>query len=370
MDKKEVLSPIIKANNEMLKHFNRVHADAMARLQDVKTELFELNIRLDEQNRTKNLYAMNANHRKNVFRPIQADSAATQKENEVEETIRNLTERKQLLETRQSEEQERIRETEDQIRLLRAAHHSVLRLVRDITFEEEDDSDGFEFVEEEEAAPDIREQGEQILLLDAFEKAYLATILDRKVRTPLSSQTHRLSTLRHLISTDPQQARLILDEFESQNNGIETTLQAHLERPHHTFDEKRPIGTILDEWIMNFRDKHPEYVLDSSIQQKDETQVIPYIRSLTLIRLLDIFFDNIIRHSGANQIRIRIQISGADVDVHLSDNGIGIHENVLSESPWYSSLHKADKMLFLLDGRLQMTGSADHGTTIRFSLPY
>ena len=159
-------------------------------------------------------------------------------------------------------------------------------------------------------------------------------------------------------------------KFESQNNGIETTLQAHLERLHDTFDEKRPIGTILDEWIMNFRDKHPEYVLDSSIQQKDETQVIPYIRSLTLIRLLDIFFDNIIRHSGANQIRIRIQISGADVDVHLSDNGIGIHENVLSESPWYSSLHKADKMLFLLDGRLQMTGSADHGTTIRFSLPY
>ncbi len=370
MDKKELLSPILKANSEMLKHFSRVHSDAMSHLQEVKTELFELNIRLDEQNRTKNLYAMNANHRKNVFRPMQADSAAAQKESQLEEVIRNLTERKQALEADQAEQQERIRATEEQIRLLRSAQQSALRLSKDLTFEDEEDAEGFEFIEEAEETPDISEHGEQILLLDAFDKAYLATILERKVQTPLSSQTHRLDTLRRLISTDPEQARLILDEYASQNDSIATTMKAQLERLHHTFDEKRPAGTILDEWIMHFRDMHPEFVLESSIQQKDEGQVLPYIRSLTIVRLLEIFFDNIVRHSGANQIRFRAQISGADVDIFISDNGAGISETVLSDSPWYSSLHKAEEMLFLLDGKLQMSGSKDHGTTIRFSLPY
>ncbi len=368
MDKKEQLAPIIKANGEMLKHFSRVHADAMSRLQEVKTELFELNIRLDEQNRTKNLYSVNANHRKNVFRPIHADDATTQRENELEEIIRTLTERKQTLIAEQEDAQERIRETEDKIRMLRAAQQATLRLSKDMIFEEEESED-FEFIEEDEELPDISEHGEQILLLDAFDKAYLATILERKALTPLSSQTHRLDTLRRLISTDPQQARLILDEFQTQNEGITATMKAQLDRLHHTFDEKRPVGTILDEWIMGFRDRHPEFVLESTVQQKDETLVIPYIRSLTLIRLLEIFFDNIVRHSGANQIRFRVQISAADVDVFLSDNGTGISETVMKDSPWYSSLHKAEEMLFLLDGRMNLSGSKDHGTTVRFSLP-
>ena len=78
MEKKEQLSPILKATTEMLKHFGCEHEDALSRLRDIKTELFELNIRLDELNRTRNLYSLNTSRKKNVFSPIQSQDASNQ----------------------------------------------------------------------------------------------------------------------------------------------------------------------------------------------------------------------------------------------------------------------------------------------------
>ena len=371
MEKKEQLSVVMKATSEIQKHFNHVHADALSRLQEVKTELFELNIRLDELTRTKNLYFINRNHRKNVFSPIPTDDATNQKENELEEKITALSSRKKELEQQQSEAEAQIRETEEHLRLLHSAQLAASRLGKDPSFQsdsEEDDS--FEFVETDAPSADIAAHGEQILLLDAFDKTYLATVLDKRVKLPLSSQTHRIATLRRLLTTDPEQAKLILDEFETQNEHLLATLQAQLTRIEPGFDEKQPIGSILDARIMKFRDQHPEFVLESSVQLRNEGLVLPFIRTLTLLRILEIAFDNIVRHSNANQIRFRVQISGSVVDVFISDNGIGIPENLMQNSPWYSSLHRAEQMLFLLDGRMQISGSKNHGTTLRFTLPY
>ena len=367
MEKKEQLSPILKATTEMLKHFGCEHEDALSRLRDIKTELFELNIRLDELNRTRNLYSLNTSRKKNVFSPIQSQDASSQKETELMQNIEELTQRKHELEEQQAAEQEVLRETEDRLRTLRKAQLCLIQLSKSPVFEEEEDAEIFEYVETD--TPDIRSHGEQILLLEAFDKTYLATILKSRVATPLSSQTHRLENLRRLITTDPEQARLMLEEFETQNKQMEQTLQTQLTQLHQSFDEKRPIQTILDEWIMEFRDKHPEFVLDSSTQVKDESLVLPYIYSMTIIQLIELLFDNVVHHANANQIRFRVQITGTMVDVFLSDNGIGIPEDAYKNAPWYSSLHKAEEMLFLLDGRIQISGSKGHGTTARFTLP-
>ena len=370
MDKREQLSAIMKSTGEIRKHFNRVHADAMSRLQEVKTELFELNIRLDECLRTKNLYAMNRNHKKNVFSPIPADDPATRKETELEEKINTLTARKEALEQMQADAENLIRETEGHLRNLHIAQLSAAQLSRDPAFRDEEEAEeAFEFVETDEPAPDISRHGEQILLLDAFDKTYLSTVLEKRVRLPLSSQTHRLETLKKLLATDPQQARLMIDEFEAQNTQLLSTIQAQLTRLEPGYDEKQPIGAILDAWIMQFRERHPEFVLESSVQVRDEMLVLPYIRTLTLIRIIEYAFDNIVRHSEANQIRFRVQVNSSVADVFISDNGVGISDNVLQTAPWYSSLHRAEEMLFLLDGRMHLTGSRDHGTTVRFTLP-
>ena len=60
MDKKEQLTSILKATTEMQSYFSKKENEASTRIQAIRQELFELDIRLDEKGRTRSLYAMNA----------------------------------------------------------------------------------------------------------------------------------------------------------------------------------------------------------------------------------------------------------------------------------------------------------------------
>ena len=370
MDKKEQLTSILKATTEMQSYFSKKENEASTRIQAIRQELFELDIRLDEKGRTRSLYAMNASSRKNVFSPIPLDDQNTEKESQLEKSIRELTERKEALTEQLNVEQEKLAGIESKLQMLRKALHATARLSRDPAFTDtEDPEDIIEFIEPPEDVADTSGHGERILNLDAFNRAYLKAILSKRVQQPLEAESQRMEQLKRLIQNDPRQASLIIGEMISRRKDIWSTLREQLDRLQPTFDETAPIAQSLDKWIMALRDAHPEFVLEASVSVRDESLVIPYIRGLTLYRLLDIFMENIIQHAEANQVRLRVQVTGREIDVFLSDNGKGIRDEDRTNAPWYSGLHKADELLYLLEGHLQITGAVNHGTTIRFSIP-
>jgi two-component system sensor histidine kinase DegS len=41
----------------------------------------------------------------------------------------------------------------------------------------------------------------------------------------------------------------------------------------------------------------------------------------------------------------------------------------MEKSPWYSSIHKANEIIYLLDGKLDIKGSHENGTLVTFSYP-
>lgn len=51
----------------------------------------------------------------------------------------------------------------------------------------------------------------------------------------------------------------------------------------------------------------------------------------------------------------------------IDDNGVGIKENYLNESPWYSGIHKAQEILYLLGGKLDISEGEEAGTHVAFS---
>lgn len=369
MDKKEQLTSIIKATTEVQKYFLKKKDSSESRIQAMKQELFELDIRLDEQGRTRNMYAMNTSSRKNVFSPIQSDDKITEKESQLEETIRKLRERKEVLERELSEEQALLEDTDAKLKLLRTALHSAAGISRDPAFFDDSDLDAMEFLEPPEQITDISEHGERILNLDAFDRSYHTAILEKKVLTPLETEQHKLENLQRMIKTDPQQAQLMAGDIAARGKKLRQILKDQLDRLQPDFDTSLPINRALDNWIMQFREQHPEYVMDTSVHIKNENMTLPYIRELVLFRLIGIFTDNIVQHASANQIRLRIQINDSQADVFLSDNGIGIPSDYEKTVPWYSSLHKAEELLFLLDGHMQITGAKDYGTTVRFTIP-
>ena len=76
---------------------------------------------------------------------------------------------------------------------------------------------------------------------------------------------------------------------------------------------------------------------------------------------------NIAKNSDATQINIYIEIDKDNINATLKDNGNGISNDYLNKYPWYSSLHKAYEIIYLLNGKLDIHGEEKIGTTVTFS---
>lgn len=389
----EKLTSIIHANVEFEMHFRKLHQEARLRRQDTQHELFEMKAKLEELKQEKNLLTENDHSHKSVFSPIRNDSQGTEKKREKDEEIRRAEACVEDLTKKLSNDDSCIVKCEDQMEMLRDSLSAAFSLVDELGLTEEDFSDPVvssalrnadiqkdetDTEESEENTPEApafsvspltAEHGRNILRLIAFDKTYISTILKTRIVSGLTNQQNRLANLRRMIQLDPEQAKLLSGELEKRNEELLSTLYTQLRRLQPDFDEKQPIYRTLDEWIMSYREKHPEFVLDSELNCADESLTLPYIQGSTLYRLLTIFTDNIADHAEANRIRLKIDITDNRIDVFLHDNGIGIPEDYLSKAPWYSSLHKADELVFLLGGKLSITGSRYNGTTVELMIP-
>ena len=49
----------------------------------------------------------------------------------------------------------------------------------------------------------------------------------------------------------------------------------------------------------------------------------------------------------------------------IRDNGIGIPDNYLEKTEWYSGIKRAKELLFMISGKLDIKN--DNGTIVRFS---
>lgn len=369
-EEKKDISIIKKANDDMLAYFNQNYNTDLDNIRTLETELMEVNVRLDELNKTRNIYAFTTNSRKNVFSPIISDTVENTKEAEISSQITDLELAKTSLENKIEVLRTEMKFLKKQLTVLKNANASIQALSSSPALaetEEPDSSDAFQFVNEENKNSDSVSHGTNILMLEAFDKTYLATMLDKKVKKDLQIARHKLELLSYLISSDPERAKLTVNDILSHFDKTDETLNLLFKKLYYDFDSSKPIWMILDNFVMANRDNHPECVLEADIQCLDYEQNISYIKSLSLIMLLDIFFDNIFKHSNANCIVLKVLISETMVEVYINDDGVGIAGDYYTKSIWYSSLHKAHEIIYLLDGTLVITGDYTTGTTIRFS---
>ena len=369
MNKNDLLKDITKSNEEMLRYFTGTSNTLLQSVQDHQTELFEINIKLDELYRTKNIYSPATSSRKNVFSPIIKISEQDEKENEINSQINDLKVVKETLENKISDEEREIRLISEKLAGLTSAKKALVSLSTflDKYTDIDDETDGFEFIEEEPEISDAAKHGTNILMLNAYDNTYNATLLDTKVKGDILNNIHRLEMLNYLITSDPERARITAGEI---NNHLKSTtghIDTLLTRMNYNFDVDQTIFVILDDFITSNKDKHPECVIDSDIKCNDYDKKLSYEKTLALIKLLNIFFDNIYKHSEASQITLRITLNDDSIDVMINDNGRGIERNYQRKSPWYSSLHRAHEIIYLLDGKLSIKGSKKDGTSVSFS---
>ena len=205
MNKKEMLNDIIKSNDEMLRHFTASSNALLQSVQDHQTELFEINIKLDELYRTKSVYSTPSSSRKNVFSPIIKQTDQDEKENELNTQINDLKLVKETLEAKIAEEEREIFVISEKLASLTSAKKAINNLGTFLDkYADDDEEEGFEFVEEDPEISEAAKHGTNILMLDAYDDTYNATILDSKVKADITSDIHRLDILSYLITSDPE----------------------------------------------------------------------------------------------------------------------------------------------------------------------
>lgn len=363
---------IQNSNKEMLEYFNKLFLDNLEKIQELKTRIFEIDIKIEELEKTRNIYAFKSSSRKSVFTPTISDDVENEKSRIIDNQISDLKSVRESLSFNISDLEYTLKTIKSKLKLLNDAENAIKAVGEKIapelldTISEKEASD-FEFIQEPEEPS--HNHGYNILMLDAFDKSFYATLIDRNLKNNIVNMDHKLDMLSYLLSTDVNRARLTIQELTQCSKKLLDSVEDINSHLDYRLDSQQPIWNILDTFVMNQRDKHPEFIIDADIECTDYELNVHPVFTINLIRLLNIFFDNIYKHSKGNSVTLRLCLSKNKVDVSLCDNGIGISSDYLAQSPWYSSLHKAHEILYLLEGNLSIGENPEKGTLIRFSFP-
>lgn len=369
-DSKEKYKKIKSANQMMLDYFNKSFLSQLEDIQNLKTQIFEIDIKMDELDKTKDIYAFKSNSRKSVFSPVTNDGVDMERNKIIQEQIKDLVSVKETLTLKLRSMELQLNKLRQYLEALNDAEDALSSFEPRYTTDDPDHTDnyGFTFIQEE-AKDDISAHGYNILMLDAYDRALTQTVLDKNIKTGLESMGNKLDMINYLIGTDVGRAKLTLQEILHSNKQMIHAIDDMDENLNGFSGSDKPIKEQLEAYLNTFKQKNPKLEISASIETQDSNITYHPVFNINFMRLIQIFFENIAIHANASNITLKASLTPNMTEVILTDDGVGIKENFMTESPWYSSLHKAKEILYMLCGKLDISGDVMSGTTVKFSFP-
>lgn len=366
----ENLKTVRDSNQEMLDYFNGLYVAKLEQIQSLKTEQFELKIKIDELMKTLEVYSFKNSAGHNVFSPF-STTTTTQEEKaaQIEQELKELNASNAELTANIRSLQADADELKSRITLLHTATRKLDTFLDELADEFTKESTALEDDESTEENLPVINHGFNILRLKKYDQDKLVQSLHTDILEQLDRTRHTLDSLSWLIKSDVNRAKVTLDELIDSTASMEDSLNAILLGLTGDIDATVPIETLLEDTIFRYKDAYPECVIESDIDCPDASIEIPEIITISLIRILCECLDNVYKHANANRVGINIQIYSDQISVHINDNGIGIDENYSHTSPWNSGLHRIQEIIYLLNGQLKIEGDIISGTDIRFSIP-
>lgn len=366
----ENLKTVRDSNQEMLDYFNGLYVAKLEQIQSLKTEQFELKIKIDELMKTLEVYSFKNSAGHNVFSPF-STTTTTQEEKaaQIEQELKELNASDTELTANIHSLQADADELKSRITLLHTATRKLDTFLDELADEFTKESTALEDDESTEENLPVINHGFNILRLKKYDQDKLVQTLHTDILDQLDRTRHTLDSLSWLIKSDINRATVTLDELIERTISMKDSLNAVLSGLTGDIDTSVPLETLLRDTIFRYKDTHPECVIESDIDCPDASIEIPEIIKISLIRILCECLDNVYKHANANRIDINIQILNDQISVHINDNGIGIDENYSHTSPWNSGLHRIQELIYLLNGQLKIDGDIISGTDIRFSIP-
>lgn len=368
---------IIETLDEMLTYFGKLYSEHDADISNYKSKLFEINVKIDELSRTQNVYALNTDYRKNIFSPIASVLPENEKELEIKEEIKKLTEQREQYEYSVNEETIYLKSFSKRIKKLKESKASVNSLINEIDKQKgiiaekskslenatEQNRDLYKKTKEaNERKDDLIGHYNNILDIFNYNDTFISTYLDKKVKSALQEEEIKLSNITGYIYSSPARSKKLIDEVTESNKKIISSIDNQLDRLNYDLDETKPLDFTLENYISRCKSSNPNINIDAYVEP---CLIVPtFSKYVALLKLLDIFFDNIFKHSGAKNIKFESNYENDVIEVMIADDGKGLPAKYLEKAEWYSGIHYAKELIFLLNGNLEIT--SDKGTKVVF----
>ncbi|MBI4681752.1 MAG: PAS domain-containing protein [Nitrospirae bacterium] len=91
-------------------------------------------------------------------------------------------------------------------------------------------------------------------------------------------------------------------------------------------------------------------------------------RSTTIFRIFQETLTNIVRYAEATRVKASLQETPASLILEVTDNGIGITEEQISDSKSFGLIGMQERV-HLLEGNIRISGVRGKGTTVTVSIP-
>lgn len=362
---------IVRASNKsMLEYFNGLYVQKLEMVQNLKTEQFELKVKIDELVKTLDVYSFKNSAGHNVFSPFSTGTTIQQeKALQIEGQLRDLLDVQISIDAKITKLEKEIDDLKKYINNLVNSTKKLDELLSEASDSSEPESALLEAATDSQTEDKEINHGYNILRLQNHDRCLLADKLNENIAETVDSSIHKLEVLSWMMKSDINRAKVNLEELIANNKQLLSDIDNMIEELVCDIDTKEPVWTLLNDIMLEYKDSHPECVIESDIECPDyEINISPIITS-NLIYIIREIMDNAFSHSNANRIVAKIFISSRLIDVFINDNGVGIDSSYDNVAPWHSGINRIKEIIYLLNGQFKIDGDIISGTNVRFSFP-
>lgn len=90
--------------------------------------------------------------------------------------------------------------------------------------------------------------------------------------------------------------------------------------------------------------------------------------ALNVFRIFQEVITNIVRHADATLVKVSLKIDSLGLELIVSDNGKGITKEQISDPLLFGLISMRERLL-PWDGKIEISGIKDEGTTINVNIP-
>jgi signal transduction histidine kinase len=122
----------------------------------------------------------------------------------------------------------------------------------------------------------------------------------------------------------------------------------------------------VKQHLSNFQQR---YNIDCKFKNNASNLRLDSQQSVALFRIVQEALNNIVKHSKATKVEVKLNIKNNKLTLEIIDNGVGFDQNDKKNNDSYGLMGMKER-IYLLEGELIINSKKDIGTTVKVIMPY